>query len=155
MEKKKKNLIIGFLLVGILVVILVFFAFKKNIFNNNANPNKDENINLNPNQGEKETEVSTFSISKFEVDKNVSGQVSLFFKLTNKSKEAIKDKYLDINMYDGKDLLYTYDYLIENLKVDEFIYVEATANFSYKNISKYEFVIDDIKVSLEPVYIDL
>ena len=68
------------------------------------------------------------------------------FKLTNKSKETINDKYLSINLYNKDKLLYTYDYKIMDLQADESIYINANPEFEYDNITKYEFVIDNDKV---------
>ena len=158
LENKKKLLII-FLGVAVVIFLVlgIYLLTKKepdnnNLDNNNNNP-PQVGENNNPVQT-KPMEISTFEVSNFEVKKNTPNEVNMVFKIVNKSKEDIKGKTLDINMYNKDKLLYTYGYVIEDLKVEEYMYVQANANFEYDKITKFEFQIDDKKVSIDPTYVD-
>lgn len=147
--KDKKKLAIILIIVGILVLGVVVFLLLKNNANDNINNNQPNN-----NQEEKPVAVSTFDISDFEVSESASGKVKMAFKLTNKSSSKIETEVLDINMYDGTDLVYTYNYLIESLEIDESIYVEATSELDYIKLSRFEFVINSSRVDITPNYLE-
>ncbi len=138
MKDKKKLIIILGSLIGILLIIACIYLIVNKDSNNKLNDNKN-------NTEEKPSEISSFEISLFDVelDKN---KVNMSFKLTNKSKDVINDKYLSINLYNKDKLLYTYDYKITNINANESVYINANPEFEYDNITKYEFVIDKEKV---------
>lgn len=149
MKKNSKIIKIGGIV--LLVVLVISFTF---IFLNNHDK-EDNNKNNNNNQVlNNEVKVSTFDISNLQVQKNTPNKVNMVFKLMNKSDKDILNKTLEINMYQNNKIIYTYHYLIENLKVSEYIYVQANASFNYKKIDKFEFVIDESKVSIEPTYVN-
>lgn len=166
LENKKKLLIIILVFVGIIFLVLGIYALTNNDLKNSGNNSINDNNNSNNNNlpqvdGNKNpivevnpTEVSTFKISNFEVKKNTPNEVNMVFKVVNESKEDIKGKTLDINMYNKDKLLYIYGYVIEDLKVGEYMYVQANAAFEYDKITKFEFQIDDSKVSIKPTYVD-
>ena len=147
--KDKKKLAIILIIVGILVLGVVVFLLLKNNANDNINNNQPNN-----NQEEKPVAVSTFDISDFEVSESASGKVKMAFKLTNTADTPIETEVLDINMYDGTNLVYTYNYLIESLEIDESIYIEATSELDYIRLSRFEFVIDSSKVDITPNYLE-
>ena len=147
--KDKKKLAIILIIVGILVLGVVVFLLLKNNANDNINNNQPNN-----NQEEKPVAVSTFDISDFEVSESASGKVKMAFKLTNTADTPIETEVLDINMYDGTNLVYTYNYLIESLEIDESIYVEATSELDYIKLSRFEFVIDSSRVDITPNYLE-
>lgn len=137
MKIKKIFILLGSL-IGILLIIACIYLIVNKDSNNKLNDNKN-------NTEEKPSEISSFEISLFDVelDKN---KVNMSFKLTNKSKDVINDKYLSINLYNKDKLLYTYDYKITNINANESVYINANPEFEYDNITKYEFVIDKEKV---------
>ncbi len=137
MKNKKIFILLGSL-IGILLIIACIYLIVNKDSNNKLNDNKN-------NTEEKPSEISSFEISLFDVelDKN---KVNMSFKLTNKSKDVINDKYLSINLYNKDKLLYTYDYKITNINANESVYINANPEFEYDNITKYEFVIDKEKV---------
>ena len=57
---------------------------------------------------------------------------------------------IDICLYNGDKLIYTYGYKIENLASKTSIYIEANPEFEYKKVTKYEFSIDEEKIGVEP-----
>ena len=86
----------------------------------------------------------------FEASTSTPNRVDMSFKLENISNETINDKYLNINLYDGDKLIYTYGYKIENLASKTSIYIDANPEFEYKKVTKYEFSIDEEKIVVEP-----
>lgn len=153
MDDKKKLYMIIIAFFGVILVFFVIFILSKNVLkDNDSNYNKYGNETAG--KVDQIVKISSFDINNFEVKKNTPNQVNMVFKLTNTSKNDIVGKSLDINMYDGKVLLHTYGYIIESLKTSEYIYIQANASFKYNKIDKFEFVIDDEKVSISPNYID-
>lgn len=139
MKNKKIFIILGSL-IGVLLIIACIYLIANKDNSNNNKPNDNKN-----NTEEKPSKISSFEISLFEVELS-KNKVNMSFKLTNKSKEVINDKYLSINLYNKDNLLYTYDYKITNINANESVYVNANPEFEYDNITKYEFVIDKEKV---------
>lgn len=138
MKNKKIFIILGSLIGVLLIIACIYLIANKDNSNNKPNDNKN-------NTWEKPSKISSFEISLFEVELS-KNKVNMSFKLTNKSKEVINDKYLSINLYNKDNLLYTYDYKITNINANESVYVNANPEFEYDNITKYEFVIDKEKV---------
>lgn len=155
MKKNSKMIKIGviiFLIILFISLTLVFLNNRDKKENNNSNnPNNDANNNQVQNNV---ISISTFDISDFQVQKNTPNKINMVFKLINKSETTISNKTLDINMYQNNKIIYTYHYLIQDLKVSEYIYIQANASFNYQKIDKFEFVIDESKVSIEPTYLD-
>ena len=152
MNNKKKLLILILVLVGIILITVGLFIFIKEDDKNKEVPNSNETgnqvVEKNP------TKLSAFDISSFKVKKNTPNEVNMVFFITNNSKEDIKEETLNINMYNKDKLIYTYHYLIQDLKASAYIYVQANAKFTYDKITKFEFQINDSKVSIEPTYVD-
>lgn len=150
MKKNSKIIKIG----GIVLLVVLVISFTFIFLNNHDKEDNNKNNNNNNQVLNNEVKVSTFDISNLQVQKNTPNKVNMVFKLMNKSDKDILNKTLEINMYQNNKIIYTYHYLIENLKVSEYIYVQANASFNYKKIDKFEFVIDESKVSIEPTYVN-
>ena len=151
MVKNKRNIVIILLIIGIIGIGLglsfVLSSDKPKQPNNNINNNGNGSASNNNNT----EKIGSFSVSNLEVDLTEVNVVKMFFKLENTSSKDISNKPLDVNFYDNDDkLIFTYSYLIESLKSKENIYVQGTPTFPYQNIKKYEFVIDNNKVIVEP-----
>lgn len=149
--KNKKKLGIILIITVFLIIIGVIFLLSK--LSDKTETSNNDNKNNNYTEKEPSVKVNNFDISNFEVSKNKEELVMLF-KLTNLSKEIIKNKQLDINIYEGNKIVYTYGYLINDLNSDEYIYVQANAKFTYNNIEKFEFVIDNNAISVKPNYVN-
>ena len=142
MKKKVINILI--IVIGIILIvvgILIANKYSKDTNNDNKTNNKIE---------EKVNKISTFEISMFEASTSTPNRVDISFKLENISNETINDKYLNINLYDGDKLIYTYGYKIQNLNSKTSIYIEANPVFEYEKVTKYEFSIDEEKIVVEP-----
>lgn len=156
LKNKKKMLIITLVAIVVIFLGVAVFLLTRNDSNSNSlgnnNPGQVEgNTNL---PQTKPTEVSTFEVSNFKVKKNTPNEVNMVFVITNKSKEDILEKTLKVNMYDSEKLIYTYNRIISNLKVEEYIYIQANARFEYDKVTKFEFQIDDSKATIKPTYVD-
>ena len=142
---KKKVISILIIVIGIILIVgaiyLVANKDSQDTNNNNTNNNKTE---------EKINKISNFEISMFKASTSTPNRVDMSFKLENTSNETINDKYLNINLYDGDKLIYTYGYKIQNLNSKTSIYVEANPAFEYEKVTKYEFSIDEEKIVVEP-----
>lgn len=149
--KNKKKLGIILIITVFLIIIGVIFLLSKS--SDKLETSNNDNKNNNYTEKEPSVKVNNFDISNFEVSKNKEELVMLF-KLTNLSKENIKNKQLDINIYEENKIVYTYGYLINDLNSDEYIYVQANAKFTYNNIEKFEFVIDNNAISIKPNYVN-
>ena len=144
MNKKIINILI--LVIGIILIVGGIYL----IANQNSNNNNNTNRNNNNQTEEQINKISTFEISMFEASTSTPNRVDMSFKLENISDEIINDKYLNINLYDGDKLIYTYGYKIENLASKTSIYIEANPEFEYEKVTKYEFSIDENKIVVEP-----
>ncbi len=149
--KNKKKLGIILIITVFLIIIGVIFLLSK--LSNKTETSNNENKNNNYTEKEPSVKINNFDILNFEVSKNKE-ELVMVFKLTNLSKEIIKNKQLDINIYEGNKIVYTYGYLINDLNSDEYIYVQANAKFTYNNIEKFEFVIDNNAISVKPNYVN-
>lgn len=148
--KKKLIFVIGIIFIIVVISILIIGFNKKS--SNSSNDNFNNSSNNSQVDNGIFTEVSTFEITLFEVDKTDS-KLDISFKLTNKSEEIIEGKTLNINIYNKNKLLFTYGYVIESLNVSESIYIQVNPEMEFDNVSKFEFVIDDSKVEIEPTYV--
>lgn len=142
MKKKVINILI--IIIGIILIVGAIYLIA------NKDSQDTNNDNKNNKTEEKVNKISTFEISMFEASTSTPNRVAMSFKLENISNETINDKYLNINLYDGDKLIYTYGYKIENLASKTSIYIEANPEFEYKKITKYEFSIDEEKIVVEP-----
>ena len=143
MKKKVINILI--IAIGIILIVGAIYL----IDNKNSQDTNNDNKNNNKTE-EKVNKISTFEISMFEASTSTPNRVDMSFKLENTSNETINDKYLNINLYDGDKLIYTYGYKIQNLNSKTSIYIEANPVFEYEKVTKYEFNIDEEKIVVEP-----
>ena len=142
MKKKVINILI--IVIGIILIVSAIYLLA------NQDSEKNNNNNNNNKTEEKINKISTFEISMFKASTNIPNQIDMSFKLENISNETITNKYLNINLYDGNKLIYTYDYEILNLNGKTSIYIEVNPTFEYEKITKYEFSIDEEKIVVEP-----
>lgn len=142
MKKKVINILI--IAIGIILIVGAIYLIA------NKNSQDTNNDNKNNKTEEKVNKISTFEISMFEASTSTPNRVDMSFKLENTSNETINDKYLNINLYDGDKLIYTYGYKIQNLNSKTSIYIEANPVFEYEKVTKYEFNIDEEKIVVEP-----
>ena len=143
MKKKIINILI--IVIGIILIVGSIYL----IANKNSQDTNNDNKNNNKTE-EKVNKISTFEISMFEASTSTPNRVDMSFKLENTSNETINDKYLNINLYDGDKLIYTYGYKIQNLNSKTSIYIEANPVFEYEKVTKYEFSIGEEKIVVEP-----
>ena len=148
MEKKVINILI--IVIGIILIVGAIYLIANKNSQDTNNDNKTNNNNNNNKTEEKVNKISTFEISMFEASTSTPNRVDMSFKLENISDETINDKYLNINLYDGDKLIYTYGYKIQNLNSKTSIYIEANPVFEYEKVTKYEFNIDEEKIVVEP-----
>ena len=144
MKKKVINILI--IIIGIILIVGAIYL----IANKDSQDTNNDNKTNNNKTEEQVNKISTFEISMFEASTSTPNRVDMSFKLENISNETINDKYLNINLYDGDKLIYTYGYKIQNLASKTSIYIEANPEFEYKKVTKYEFSIDEEKIVVEP-----
>ena len=146
MKKKVINILI--LVIGIILIVGAIYLIANK---DSQDTNSDNKTNNNNNKTEEKiNKISNIEISMFEASTSTPNRVDMSFKLENISNETINDKYLNINLYDGDKLIYTYGYKIQNLNSKTSIYIEANPVFEYEKVTKYEFSIDEEKIVVEP-----
>ena len=123
----KKKLSIIFFIVGIISVLL-------SILFNNLNK---KNINL---------QVEDFQVQK----KN--NQVFIDFNLKNPEDKDYPKGKLVLNFYDNTNLLYQYEYEYDQFLAYQVIGVSSILDFEYTNITRYEFIIGNSKLDINPTY---
>ena len=129
----KKILFIIFLILGIIMLGLgIFNLTKKTNMDNNQN-------NLE------------FRIVNFHVDINTPNNIKISFNIVN-GETLLKDKNLKLNFYENNNIVYTYEYSIDELEALGEIKVETNLEFDYTEITKYEFVIDNTKFNMNPYF---
>ena len=133
--KLKKILSFIFLILGIIMLGLGIFNF-----------NLTKKTNMDNNQNNLE-----FRIVNFHVDINTPNNIKISFNIVN-SETLLKDQNLKINFYENSNIFYTYEYSIDELETFAEIKVEANLEFEYKEITKYEFVINNTKFNMNPYF---
>ena len=133
--KLKKILSFIFLILGIIMLGLGIFNF-----------NLTKKTNMDNNQNNLE-----FRIVNFHVDINTPNNIKISFNIVN-SETLLKDQNLKINFYENSNIVYTYEYSIDELETFAEIKVEANLEFEYKEITKYEFVINNTKFNMNPYF---
>lgn len=108
----------------------------------NFNLTKKTNMDNNQNNLE-------FRIVNFHVDINTPNNIKISFNIVN-SETLLKDQNLKINFYENSNIVYTYEYSIDELEALGEIKVETNLEFDYTEITKYEFVIDNTKLDMIP-----
>lgn len=132
--KLKIILSIIFLILGIIMLGLGIYNF-----------NLTKKTNMDNNQKNLE-----FRIINFHVDINTPNNIKISFNIVN-SETLIKDQILKLNFYENDNIVYVYEYSIEELESLGEIKIEANLEFDYTEITKYEFVIDNTKLNLIPL----
>lgn len=132
--KLKIILSIIFLILGIIMLGIGIYNF-----------NLTKKTNMDNNQNNLE-----FRIINFHVDINTPNNIKISFNIVN-SETLIKDQILKLNFYENDNIVYVYEYSIEELESLGEIKIEANLEFDYTEITKYEFVIDNTKLNLIPL----
>lgn len=108
--------------------------------------NLTKKTNMDNNQNNLE-----FRIVNFHVDINTPNNIKISFNIVN-GETLLKDKNLKLNFYENNNIVYTYEYSIDELEALGEIKVETNLEFDYTEITKYEFVIDNSKFNLNPYF---
>lgn len=135
--KNKKILAIIFLILGIIIIfvsVIIFFVEKNQNLNNNTNTESEMKLN----------------IFNFQVDTNTTNAVRIIFDLRNEGDKTISNQDLLLNFYHNDDIIYVYEYTIDELASLDETTIETNLSFEYEEITKYEFVIDNLKQELVP-----
>ena len=133
--KLKKILSFIFLILGIIMLGLGIFNF-----------NLTKKTNMDNNQNNLD-----FRIVNFHVDINTPNNIKISFNIVN-SETLLKDQNLKINFYENSNIVYTYEYSIDELEALGEIKVETNLEFDYTEITKYEFVINNTKFYMNPYF---
>ena len=133
MDNKKNILYIIFILIFSIGLVILTNSISENI-------------------SEKKSSEYDVTLSNFQVIKSTN-QLNIKFDILNKENKKIFNKKIYINFYDHNKLLYTYDYEIENLNDNNIYTIEAICDFEFNDITKYEYVFDNQKVELNPIFI--
>ena len=135
--KNKRILATVILILGIIIISSSIILFL-------LNDNKNENNNTN-----QESEIK-LNIFNFQVDTNTTNVVKIIFDLRNEGDKTISNQDLLLNFYHNDDIIYVYEYTIDELASLDETTIETNLSFEYEEITKYEFVIDNLKQELVP-----
>ena len=125
--KSKKIIALIILLLGIIMITFGIINFSSK--NNNIDNSSQEDLKI--------------KITNFRVNMN-NNIVNLSFNISNDEK-PLKEQPLKLNFYENDNIVYVYEYSIDELETFAEIKVEANLEFEYKEITKYEFVINNTK----------
>lgn len=145
--KNKKKLIISSIISIIGISILVLGLTTPNTRNNKLNTN-NENHKLNDPTIKFDVMITNFTIKRKE-----KNSLSLSFFINNNNEKEIENTKLYIKFYDKSTLLNTFEYEINNLEINNTIFVESNIDFEFENITKYIFKINDVEKELIPLEI--
>lgn len=135
--KNKRILATVILILGIIIISSSIILFL-------LNDNKNENNNTN-----QESEIK-LNIFNFQVDTNTTNVVKIIFDLRNEGEKAILNQDLALNFYYNDDIVYVYEYKISELAPLDETTIETNLSFEYEKITKYEFVVDNLKQEIVP-----
>lgn len=132
--KSKKIIALIILLLGIIMITFGITNFSSK--NNNIDNSSQDDLKIR--------------ITNFRVNMN-NNIVNLSFNISN-GEEPLKEQPLKLNFYENNNIVYTYEYSIKKLKSLEQLKVETNLEFEYKEITKYEFVINNTKFNMNPYF---
>ncbi len=132
--KSKKIIALIILLLGIIMITFGIINFSSK--NNNIDNSSQEDLKI--------------KITNFRVNMN-NNIVNLSFNISNDEK-PLKEQPLKLNFYENDNIVYVYEYSIDELETFAEIKVEANLEFEYKEITKYEFVINNTKFNMNPYF---
>ena len=132
--KSKKIIALIILLLGIIMITFGIINFSSK--NNNIDNSSQDNLKIR--------------ITNFRVNMN-NNIVNLSFNISN-GEEPLKEQPLKLNFYENDNIVYVYEYSIDELETLGEIKVEANLEFEYKEITKYEFVINNTKFNMNPYF---
>lgn len=132
--KSKKIIALIILLLGIIMITFGIINFSSK--NNNIDNSSQEDLKI--------------KITNFRVNMN-NNIVNLSFNISNDEK-PLKEQPLKLNFYENDNIVYVYEYSIDELETFAEIKVEANLEFDYTEITKYEFVINNTKFHMNPYF---
>ena len=132
--KSKKIIALIILLLGIIMITFGIINFSSK--NNNIDNSSQDDLKI--------------KITNFRVNMN-NNIVNLSFNISNDEK-PLKEQPLKLNFYENDNIVYVYEYSIDELETFGEIKVEANLEFEYKEITKYEFVINNTKFNMNPYF---
>lgn len=132
--KSKKIIALIILLLGIIMITFGIINFSSK--NNNIDNSSQDNLKI--------------KITNFRVNMN-NNIVNLSFNISNDEK-PLKEQPLKLNFYENDNIVYVYEYSIDELETFGEIKVEANLEFDYTEITKYEFVINNTKFYMNPYF---
>lgn len=132
--KSKKIIALIILLLGIIMITFGIINFSSK--NNNIDNSSQDDLKI--------------KITNFRVNMN-NNIVNLSFNISNDEK-PLKEQPLKLNFYENDNIVYVYEYSIDELETFGEIKVEANLEFDYTEITKYEFVINNTKFNMNPYF---
>lgn len=132
--KSKKIIALIILLLGIIMITFGIINFSSK--NNNIDNSSQDDLKI--------------KITNFRVNMN-NNIVNLSFNISNDEK-PLKEQPLKLNFYENDNIVYVYEYSIDELETFGEIKVEANLEFDYTEITKYEFVINNTKFYMNPYF---
>ena len=132
--KSKKIIALIILLLGIIMITFGIINFSSK--NNNIDNSSQDDLKI--------------KITNFRVNMN-NNIVNLSFNISNDEK-PLKEQPLKLNFYENDNIVYVYEYSIDELETFAEIKVEANLEFDYTEITKYEFVINNTKFNMNPYF---
>lgn len=132
--KSKKIIALIILLLGIIMITFGIINFSSK--NNNIDNSSQDDLKIR--------------ITNFRVNMN-NNIVNLSFNISNDEK-PLKEQPLKLNFYENDNIVYVYEYSIDELETFGEIKVEANLEFDYTEITKYEFVINNTKFNMNPYF---
>lgn len=132
--KSKKIIALIILLLGIIMITFGIINFSSK--NNNIDNSSQDDLKI--------------KITNFRVNMN-NNIVNLSFNISNDEK-PLKEQPLKLNFYENDNIVYVYEYSIDELESFAEIKVEANLEFDYTEITKYEFVINNTKFNMNPYF---
>lgn len=132
--KSKKIIALIILLLGIIMITFGIINFSSK--NNNIDNSSQDDLKIR--------------ITNFRVNMN-NNIVNLSFNISNDEK-PLKEQPLKLNFYENDNIVYVYEYSIDELETFGEIKVEANLEFDYTEITKYEFVINNTKFYMNPYF---
>ena len=142
------------IVISLIILIMGIGLFSYGIFNyrnttkNDKVEDNDTPIIDNSKNNDYEKKVS---ISNFIIENNEENYVTISFDIANNSGEIINGKDLKINFYNESELIYTYEYTVEELNIYDQIGIKTDLELEIQTITKYEFEIDDYKEEIIPI----
>lgn len=149
----KKVYIISIIIFVIGIVILIYsLLIKTNLDSNKVIEEitetvENQNIVSITNYSDDDNELK---IAYFTVKKLSENEVTINYMLINNSNKKIINSLYQINMYHDNNLIYTHNYMINELNINDMIEIKSNFDVKYDQITKYESIYDGYKTIIKP-----